>query len=171
MKNLDFFKYTFAIIPALLASDDNIVFPIKGAGVPKHNGRKGSYVTPYNGSKNYSAQFRLSISSSPNFKNMIDSADLLSLERKGGLKLLDNKQNNLGSVTTLKLDDLPRVWPSYGYFGGAREIFLDFDKSTQLKLAQKYKFNIPGRRDFYHSPRLRYFRAAHLILILWFLLS
>ena len=151
MINLDFFKYTFNNIATLVASDDNVIFSIKGAGIPKHNCRIGSYVTPYKVSKNYSAQFRLSLTSSPNFRNMIDSADLLSLETKGGLELIDNKQKNLGTLSNLKLADLPRVWPSYGYFGGAREMFVAFDKSTQLKLTESPKFHISGRRDFYHS--------------------
>lgn len=148
---MEFFKYTFKDILSLGASDDNIIFPIKGNSVLKHNGRKGSYVTPHNISKNYSAQFRLAISFSPNFRNMLDSKELLCLERNGGLRLLDNEQHQIGSLSTIKLDDLPRVWPSYGYFGGAREIFLEFHKNALLKLARNYTFNIPGRMDFYHS--------------------
>lgn len=149
---MNLFKYTFDQRAMLTASDDNVKFPIKGAKVTKHNGRKGSYVTPYRVGKNYTAQFRLSITSSPNFRYRLDSNDLLSLESLNSVKFLDNRQNNLGTLSSLKLDNLPRVWPSYGYFGGARELFVEFNQGTQIKLdKRKYHFKIPGRRDFYHS--------------------
>ena len=148
---MDLFKYTFDKISTLSASDDNILFPIGVAAPAKHNGRKGSYVTPNRFSGNYTTQFKLSITSSPNFRYKLDYECLLNLNQEEKLKFLDNNQADLGPLPEINSKSFPRVWPSFGYFGGAREVFVEFDESSQLKLSRSYKFKIPGRRDFYRS--------------------
>jgi hypothetical protein len=148
---MDFYKHSFDKMSALFPTDDLVKFPINGGGVPKHNGRSGSYVTPYPLGGNFSAQYKLSISYSPNFRYKLDSTEMLTLEKSGRLELLDNQQNKLNSISQLKLEDLPRIWPSFGYFGGAREVFIKFPKNSSIPLKYQHAFRIPGRRDFYHA--------------------
>jgi hypothetical protein len=148
---MDFYKYSFDKKPALIATDDLVKFPIFVGGVPKHNGRTGSYVVPYTLGGNFSVQYKLSISYSPNFLYKLDSIEMLELEKSGILELLDNQQNKLNPISQLKLEDLPRIWPSFGYFGGAREVFVKFPKKSSIPLKYQHAFKIPGRRDFYHA--------------------
>jgi hypothetical protein len=108
-------------------------------------------VAPYPLGGNFSAQYKLSISYSPNFRYKLDSTEMLTLEKSGRLELLDNQQNKLNSISQLKLEDLPRIWPSFGYFGGAREVFIKFPKNSSIPLKYQHAFRIPGRRDFYHA--------------------
>lgn len=148
---MDLYKYSFVNKTELIPTDDLVMFNIRGGSITKHNGRSGSYVTPYYLDKNYSVQFRLSISYSPNFRYELDSNRMLALEQNGNLEFLDNIQVKLGTISQLKPRNLPRTWPAFSYFGGAREVFIKFPKNSQIPLNNEYTFQIPGRFDFYHA--------------------
>ncbi len=148
MISVELFKYSFDNKTHLDASEDLVRFPIYKSGNMKHNGRSGSYVTPYRTLRNYSSQYKLSITYSPNFRYELDVNDLLSKD----IRFLNNNQSDLGNYSDLKEDKLERVWPAFGYYGGAREIFVAFNRGFHLNIGQSwYKFNVPGRMDFYHS--------------------
>ncbi|MEM0135025.1 MAG: hypothetical protein QXU18_07355 [Thermoplasmatales archaeon] len=145
---MDLFKYSFNEIFEINASDDSVKLPIKGSRNKKHNGRTGSYVTPYRSYQNYSSQYKLSITYSPNFRYKLDVNAL----QHNRITFLDDKQKDLGPFSKLDTGKLPRVWPAFGYFGGAREIFVEFKSDIKLKIERQfYEFKIPGRMDFYHS--------------------
>lgn len=147
---LDLYKYSFGLINELVANNDTVNFPIRSSGPRKHNGRKGAYVTPNLLRGNYRAQYSLSITSTPNFRFTLDQGNIRSLENSNILSFLDNNQVDLGHSSSLTLEKIPRVWPSFGYFGGAREVFLAFDKGSSIGLTRRRRYRIPGGRDFYH---------------------
>ena len=148
---INFYKYSFDSKTELIARPDTINFKLGTTSNPKHNGRNGAYVTPFSVSKNYLAQYKLSITYAPNFRYSLSQNDIIDLYCGGKLELLDNEQNGLNDPSRITEAELPRVWPSFGYYGGAREVFLRFDSGEKLGLDPPYIFSIPGNRDFYHS--------------------
>lgn len=60
----------------IFANEDIVLFPISGGKFTKHNGLKGSYLTPNCNFQNYPAQYKLSITSGPNFKYRIEPTEL-----------------------------------------------------------------------------------------------
>ncbi len=147
---MNLYKYSFAKGKNLTSSNDLTRFEIKKIGKIKHNGRRGSYITTYSDYRNYVAQYKLSITSTPNFRYRLRPNDISALESSGDLRFLDNAQKQLPKSSSLVESDLPRTWPSFGYFGGARECFAEFNQSKNIALINEHPFPIPGRRDFYH---------------------
>ncbi len=145
------YKYSFNAMKEISASEDKVLFSIVGGKFTKHSGIKGSYLTPNGNFQNYSAQYRLSITSSPNFKHRIDPAELSILESGGKVQFLNNQHADIGPLGLLTEVKMPRVWPSFGYFGGARELFAKFESPTTLKINRTHKFKIPGKRDFFQQ--------------------
>ena len=148
---IDLYKYKYNWIDELQATEDSVKIEIKGGMHQKHNHRYGSYASPYFVKKNTSAQHRLSITYSPNYLYPIDSANLSQLEINGNLTLRDNEQNVVGNLGGLTQANLPRIWPSFGYLGGAREVFMEFGRNAKVKLQKPHKFSIPGKLDFYRQ--------------------
>ena len=148
---MDLYKYSFNSLNEISASEDKVSFSIIGGRFTKHDGSKGSYLTPNGNFQNYPAQYKLSITSSPNFKYRIEAMDLNVLESKCKVLFLNNKHENIGPLKSLTLAKMPRVWPSFGYFGGARELFAKFESPNTLKINRTHKFKIPGKRDFFQQ--------------------
>ena len=148
---MDFYKYSFDKKIVLSPTDDLVQFNIREDSNAKHNGRIGSYVTPCYLDNNYSVQHKLSISYTPNFRYKLNKIYLLGLEQTNKLNFFNNKQDKLKTLSQLDPECLPRTWPAFSYFGGAREVFIEFPKNSQIALDNECTFKIPGRLDFYHA--------------------
>ena len=110
---LNLYRYSFDRVGFVYPKEDSIRFYINSKARSKHDGRKGAYVTTYKSFKNYSAQYKLSITTRPNFRYDLGANDLLILERSSKLKILDNKQQEKGKIIDLDGKNLPRVWPAF----------------------------------------------------------
>lgn len=148
---IQLYKYSFRSLLSLSSSTDSVLFNIDISNPAKHNGRKGAYVTPDNTLGNTSAKYNLSLTYYPNFRYELDQTLLNNLINKNKLIFMDNEQNKMEDPFNLNTNDLGRVWPSFGCYGGAREVFLCFDGNTTINLNQDYVFPVPGSLDFYHS--------------------
>ena len=146
-----FYKYFFSQRSFLSSHKDTVIFDIDISNPKKHNSREGSYVTPDRFCSNFFSRYKLSITYVPNFRYELNMNTLQRLFKSNKLTLLDNKQQEINSIYALDLEALERVWPSFGYYGGAREVFLCFDTNSKIDLKLDHQFPIPGNLDFYHS--------------------
>lgn len=148
---IQLYKYSFRSLSSLSSSTDSVLFDIDISNPQKHNGRNGAYVTPDNFYGNIMTKYKLSLTYSPNYRFELDQISLNNLINIKKLIFMDNKQNEIKDPFTLNTNDLGRVWPSFGCYGGGREVFLCFDSNSTVNLNQNYVFPVPGGLDFYHS--------------------
>ncbi len=148
---MPFYKYSFSQRSFLSSYKDSVIFDIDISNPKKHTSREGAYVTPDQLCSNYRSRYKLSITYVPNFIYELDMNTLQTLFNDKKLTLLDNKQREINDICNLDIENLNRVWPSFGYYGGAREVFLCFDSNSSINLNLSHQFPIPGNLDFYHS--------------------